>query len=273
MDAMVEIRTIFFEESAEGLAALDATLPAFAAGTLDEETIGTAYRAVHSIKGGAASFRLNELSAFAKTFEALLGQVRSGALAPDPDVADLVSRCAAALAVQVEASRQTAALCDEIAAHLPQEEAAAPADADPGEEIDFADLGFTPVAIDAGDIFGADGSADPIGPTRYDIVFRPFPSLYASANEAALLIRDVLRLGQGTVTCLCDDLPELGALDPEAAALAFRIELETTEGEDTILDVFSFVDTDCELDITRRDPAPTEQGEDILARLLEAARA
>ena len=39
MDAMVEIRIIFFEECAEGLAALEATLPAFAANTLDQETI------------------------------------------------------------------------------------------------------------------------------------------------------------------------------------------------------------------------------------------
>ncbi len=276
MDAMVEIRTIFFEECAEGLAALDATLPAFAAGVPDAETIGAAYRAVHSIKGGAASFRLGELSAFAKTFEALLGQVRSGALASDPDVAALVSRCAAALATQIEASRRTTSLADEIAIHLPEDEALAKAAPDEGasEEIDFAALGFTPVAIDAGHMFG--GLAAPGGPVRYDILFRPYPSLYASANEAALLIRDVLRLGEGSVTCVDDELPDLGALRPEGAALAFRIELETSESEDEIRDIFSFVDTDCELTITRREtdaPAPASGDEDVLARLLAAARA
>ncbi|WP_280514907.1 Hpt domain-containing protein [Aureimonas sp. ME7] len=264
---MVEIRATFFEECAEGLEALDGTLPAFAGGTPDAETIGVAYRAVHSIKGGAASFKLAELTGFAKTFESLLGEIRSGNLATDAAVADLIARSAKTLRGQVALSRETCEIGDEIRAYVPAEEPA------PVEEAtglsDFERLGFQPVAFDLSTLVGDGGG-------RFDIVFRPHASLYASANEASRLIRQVLALGEGRVVAITDDVPSLEAMEPEGAALAFRIELETAEGEEAIREIFEFVEDDCELEITRLESPDEhtidgESPEDVFAALLAAA--
>lgn len=275
METMVEIRATFFEECAEELEALSNTLPILMAGEPDAETVAVAYRAVHSIKGGAASFKLSGLSAFAKTFESLLGEVRAGRMECDADVVALIGRCADGLALHVESARATAPLVDDIRARvaLTDPDAAMVVDAD-GEEptIDFAALGFVPVSVEPGAFLPGGG------PNRFEIVFAPRASMYASANEASVLLRETLALGSGRVTVDADALPAIEDLDPEGAHLSFRIELETDEDEDAVRDIFSFVEDDCELVISRVEPPKTlpdaEEGDPqaLFAALLAVAR-
>lgn len=276
MEAMVEIRGTFFEECEEEMEALHRALPEIMGGDPDGETVAIAYRAVHSIKGGAASFKLNGLSAFAKSFESLLGELRAGRMACEPEVTDLIERCAQGLRLHIESARHTAPLVDEIVERVALSDPEAALEADGGTSeapIDFAALGFEPVSV-------ADDAFMPLaGPAVFDIVFAPRASMYASANEASVLLRETLSLGRGRVTCIADELPPLEALDPEGAHLSFRIEIETDESEDALRDVFSFVEDDCDLTIARRDDedaataAPEGDPQAILAALLAAARA
>ena len=55
----------FFEECEELLEAMDAGLAAIEEGDQDPETVNAVFRAVHSIKGGAGAFGLDDLVAFA----------------------------------------------------------------------------------------------------------------------------------------------------------------------------------------------------------------
>lgn len=272
MEAMVDIRLTFFEECREELEALERTLPILKGGDPDAETIGTAYRAVHSIKGGAASFKLNGLSAFAKTFESLLGEIRAGRMDCDREVADLVARSAEGLAHHVESAERTAPLADEIAARvaLSDPDAEEPPVESEGA-IDFAAMGFVPVSVEPDDVIAEAGSA------RFDILFVPEASLYASANEAGVLIRETLALGEGSVACETGALPPLAELDPEGAHLSFRITLTSEASEADLRDIFSFVEDDCRLEIARAAPGPRSAADDedpqaLLARLMAAAR-
>ena len=61
MDAMEAIRTTFFQECDELLGDLEAGLLNLQAGTGDSETINAVFRAVHSVKGGAGAFGLDDL--------------------------------------------------------------------------------------------------------------------------------------------------------------------------------------------------------------------
>ena len=83
-----ELRETFFQECEDLLEVLGSGLMMMEDGTNDEETINAIFRAVHSIKGGAAAFGLDELVTFAHTFETALDQVRSGALELSRDVLD-----------------------------------------------------------------------------------------------------------------------------------------------------------------------------------------
>ena len=256
MDAMAEIRQTFFEECAEQLDALEAALPVIERGAPDAETIGTAYRAVHSVKGGAAAFKLDDLSNFARILESLLGELRAGRAEATPDFAALVRSGAAALGRLVALSRETSALLDTIKARVaqtkgePEPEAPAAA-ADEGAASGFD---FTPVAVDFGDLFGGAGRAG-----RLRARFRPHASLYASANEAARLIRDAVALGPATVRCDAGGLPLLSDLDPEGAYLAWTVEFEAGADEAALREVFEFAADDCDLQIDYL--AEQEEGE------------
>ena len=75
-----ELRETFYLECEDLLEVLGSGLIMMDDGTNDDETINAIFRAVHSIKGGAAAFGLNELVDFAHTFETALDEVRSGRL-------------------------------------------------------------------------------------------------------------------------------------------------------------------------------------------------
>jgi two-component system chemotaxis sensor kinase CheA len=64
---MNEIKEIFFQECEEQLAELETGLLALNDGDTDPETVNAVFRAVHSIKGGAGAFGLDDLVCLSPT--------------------------------------------------------------------------------------------------------------------------------------------------------------------------------------------------------------
>ena len=108
MDPMAAIKQTFFQECEEQLAELESGLLAMEAGDTDPETVNAVFRAVHSIKGGAGAFSLDDLVRFAHVFETALDHVRAGRLAATPDVLKIMLRAADVLADLVRAARDGA---------------------------------------------------------------------------------------------------------------------------------------------------------------------
>ena len=75
---MTQFRQVFFEESLEGLEAMESGLLQLEEGTPGEETINTIFRAAHTIKGGGGTFGFQELTSFTHVLESLLDEMRSG---------------------------------------------------------------------------------------------------------------------------------------------------------------------------------------------------
>jgi len=74
---MLEIAKVFFQESREGLDAMEAGLLGLEAAA-DRELINTIFRAAHSIKGGSATFGFAEVAGFTHGVETLLDDMRNG---------------------------------------------------------------------------------------------------------------------------------------------------------------------------------------------------
>jgi two-component system chemotaxis sensor kinase CheA len=268
MDPMEAIKITFFQECEEQLAELESGLLAMEAGEADAEVVNAVFRAVHSVKGGAGAFALDALVRFAHVFETALDKVRTGALAPDPKTVLMVMlRAADILADLVRAARDGGAVDEarvqQIAAELNacaniSEDASEP---DAGEE----DFGFVPLQF-AADL---DEPAEPVNlePATQDWIvrFKPRPELYANANEAALVIRELGQLGSKSVQLDASALPPLESLDPEGAYLTWIITLSTAKGEADIREVFEFVESDCELSVARA------EDEAVVAEAAEAA--
>ena len=253
MDPMAAIRDTFFQECEEQLAALEGGLLMMEGGDCDSETVNAVFRAVHSVKGGAGAFGLDDLVRFAHAFETALDDVRAGHLAPDPRVLGVMLRAADALADLVRVARDGGAadaernrlLVGELKALSgnPQPQAPKLDDAGGSAADDGMDgFAFQPLRFD----FDA-----PPAPAEqaWTVRFRPGAELYAKANEAAALLRELGRLGSATVTLDASALPSLPDLDPEGAYLSWTINLATAQPESAIREMFEFVEGDCELDI------------------------
>lgn len=266
---MNEIKEIFFQECEEQLAELESGLLRLNDGDRDPETVNAVFRAVHSIKGGAGAFGLDDLVSFAHVFETTLDCVRSNRLEPNQDVLKVMLKSADVLADLTNAARdggsvdeaRSRQLIKELEAlangELPQaavsEPAAKPAPsaapvAAPAPAPVVNEEGFQPVAFSFDDFESSEPPA--IEPSSFEILFRPKSELYAKGNDATLLLRDLSRLGEMSIHCDMDELPALGSMNPEAAYFAWKISLKTDKGEEAIRSVFEFAEWDCELDVT-----------------------
>ncbi|MFJ5370016.1 Hpt domain-containing protein, partial [Bosea sp. CER48] len=102
---MAELKQTFFQECEELLGALEQKLQALDEGSSDPEDVNAAFRAIHSIKGGAGAFGCTELVGFAHVFEASLDHLRSGRVAIEDAPFTLFLRCSDAVADLVAAAR------------------------------------------------------------------------------------------------------------------------------------------------------------------------
>ncbi|MCH4268705.1 MAG: chemotaxis protein CheA [Brevundimonas sp.] len=286
-DPFEAIKATFFQECEELLADLEGNLLTLESGSTDIEVINAVFRAVHSVKGGAGAFGLEDLVRFAHVFETLMDELRSGRKPCDELTVKTLLRASDVLADHVAAARGAGAAVDPArSAGLVAEletltyGGAAPVAAAALAEDDF---GFTPVAMDLG-AFDAPAGLPDLPPLPdlaalaplpdlsalaaaggWKIVFRPHPRLYASANETGLLLRELGRLGPMRVQMDDSGVPLLDALEPTDSHLIWTIELEGDASEDEVREVFDFVEMDCDLSITPLGDAASVEAAPVVA--------
>ena len=105
MDALAEIRNIYFDECDEFVGLLEGYLAAMGEGRATDEDIHGAFRAVHSIKGGAGAFALTELVEFSHLFEACLDSLRSGRMSIGDAPVDVLLQAGDVLSELINAAR------------------------------------------------------------------------------------------------------------------------------------------------------------------------
>lgn len=256
MDAFEAIKATFFQECDELLADLEAKLMLLEQGQMDVETINAVFRAVHSVKGGAGAFGLEALVRFAHVFETLMDELRAGRKPCDALTVKTLLRASDVLADHIQAAQGLIPPVDEArsaALVIELELLTHGGEAPPVMEDDEDDFGFTPMAFDMA-LDDAEVSQQ-TAPTGWRIVFKPMGRMYANANEAGLLLRELGRLGPTAVTLDDSAVPALDALAVEDGCLTWTIDLTADVDEAAVREVFDFVETDCELTITPLDAA------------------
>ncbi|SNT13558.1 chemotaxis protein CheA [Tropicimonas sediminicola] len=239
-DPMAEIRASFFVECEELMEALQDGLTMLDGGDADDETVNICFRAVHSMKGGAGAFGLDDLVRFSHRYETVLDEVRAGRLEPGHDVVLLFMRAADILSDIVHYSRDGLPVDpDKVEPTLRELEALI---SDEAEEEEAEVTDFQPMTL-----------ALPFGGPPADRVvrirFAPEPDLFTSGNEPVHLLRALAALGEMQITPDLSEVPTLDALDPEAACLAWEIVLTTNRDRAEIEETFEFVEGLCKLSI------------------------
>jgi len=273
-DPMQEIMASFFIECEELHESLVDALQLLADGESDIETINVAFRAVHSIKGGAGAFGLDALVDFAHQFETVMDACRSGTLAIDTPLNELFLRCSDMLSDLIRCSRDgedvdtntSNGLITELSAYVSSE-----------EEAEVEEVEFQPMVLDLGDL-GAAGDGPPIDlppldmPTiddddgavpagltqieltpsdrsRLAIEFHAEGELYESGNEPLFLIKALADLGRCETSIKLDPPNSIEDLNSVGGRLSWNIVIETDSQPVSVHEIFEFAEGLCKLNV------------------------
>jgi two-component system chemotaxis sensor kinase CheA len=239
-DPLGPIRAGFFLECDELLGALDDALAdaAFSGNPHgarddagDDAAVHAAFRAVHSIKGGAASLGLGDLAAAAHRFETSLAARRDGVAAAAALPRTLWQGAADHLAAAVGAARTGVPLAAK------------------GDALAEALAG---ARMDARGAVAENPVARPAS-KAWQIRFSPDAALEARGVHPVPLLRALTDLGGTGLACdlACDmsALPPLDDIGADTAALTWSLALPDTLAEADIRAPFAFLDAEAALQI------------------------
>jgi len=254
-DTMEQFKEIFFEECSELLISLEEGLMQLQAGDSDDDIIHAVFRAVHSIKGGAGVFSFDQLVAFAHIQETLLDDMRSGALEMEPEYIKVLLQAYDILTELVGAAQRGEEVGD-----------------DHGLDVANAMKAIllktgVPLSKNENEADEQEKSSSLVH--LFKITFKPFEELYRRANEPILLIRELAGLGDLEVILNTFDLPDIEEMEAESAYFHWVFRLKTECNKADILEVFEFVDGDCQLVVQDLGPylSPDDFTEDEQAGL------
>jgi two-component system chemotaxis sensor kinase CheA len=260
MDPLAELKQTFFQECEELLGALEQKLQALDEGSRDSEDVNAAFRAIHSIKGGAGAFGCTELVAFAHVFEASLDHLRSGRVALEDAPFSLFLRCSDAVSDLVAAARNDEpaqarpdllAALEKVGQAKAEEPApAAQSDAPPGiaalgnllAMVEAKTAAPAPAADDGWDDEPAAAAAPaPARPGREVCVrLKPESDLFRRVIEPRVVIGSLPAEEVVSVTCDMSEVPMLEALDVTDCHMRFNVVLRTELPVEEIVAKFDF---------------------------------
>lgn len=225
---------IFFEESSELLADMEACLLRLDVNSPDLEDLNAIFRAAHSIKGGAGTFGFTDMTEMTHMLETLLDRLRKGELAVRSEMVDAFLRAGDVIKAQLAGHRGegeadpavAAEVCEELKKLSDETQVTAPSEA----VADFgAGVEAIPVETDSG------------RPSNNAI------SEAVSGNDVAKLTYRVEFSSSGmsdaAVENLFANLKRLGSFENEASAVGkeHKLKLTTASSEEDVWETLAFV--------------------------------
>ncbi|MEM9046865.1 MAG: chemotaxis protein CheA [Pseudomonadota bacterium] len=240
-----DYQALFFTECVELLGELQEQLDQMANGDDDPEVVNAAFRAVHSVKGGAAAFGFNDLIGFAHVFETVMDRVRNDVLAVTPEISSLLLRAGDVLTELVENARDGGEpdrdMMDRVAAELHDAagtEAPEPKSAPSAETEPDAETVILPEEL----------------PERTVTVdFCPHPGFLAAGHDPLKVIRAARRLGSLDVVQQ-GEIPPLAELDLSTLDLKWAFTFESSEPPKAFQDFFEIYEAFADVSITDEGP-------------------
>jgi len=238
---MAQFHQVFFEESFEGLDAMETGLLELDPGNIDTEELNTIFRAAHSIKGGSGTFGFNQVSNYTHVMETLLDEMRDRRRSVTQPALNLLLGSVDCLREMLNALQD-------------------------GNEIDEASVSTHKNLLDQElggsgitetEVIPESNSDSPTVPVilgddvepGWHIAFSPHKPLLRFGNDPVRLIRELADLGELSVVVDCQSLPSFYDLDPEDCHLSWDLKIKGDISRVDIDDIFDWVEDDCDLAI------------------------
>ncbi|MFN7647503.1 MAG: chemotaxis protein CheA [Acidobacteriota bacterium] len=226
----------FCEEARDLLSDLEAALLQLENDPEDQETIGSVFRVMHTIKGSGAMFGFDAVANFTHNIESVYELVRSGGLLVSPALISLTLRARDHILHLLEATVSGAVLDQATGNGILRDLEKVVGVSHPEAASPVARGSASPAISGAENVFS--------------IRFVPPSDVFLRGTNLLPLFAELGSLGDLTVTADTAALPSLGALEPDRCYLAFTMQLRSTGSVNDIRDVFLFVDEGDSLTIT-----------------------
>ncbi|WP_462157028.1 chemotaxis protein CheA [Pseudoalteromonas sp. GB56] len=225
---------VFFEESFEGLDAMETELLNLTPGDTDSETLNTIFRAAHSIKGGSGTFGFASVSDFTHVLETLLDQIRQGQRELTAEHVNLLLQSVDCLREMLRALQSE-------------------------QEPDLTVAGELKQKFEV--ILGLASQVESQDPVEYRVTneketqtfqinFKPHHHLFKTGNEPLYMLSDLAELGHLEVHSELGAIPAIDQLQSDECFMSWQLFLETDAKKEQIEEVFEWVEDDADIEIT-----------------------
>ncbi len=236
---MAQFHQVFFEESFEGLDAMESGLLNLDMGDVDEEEINTIFRAAHSIKGGSGTFGFTSVSDFTHVMETLLDEMRDGRRQVTQSAVNVLLGSVDCLREMLTAI-QDGTEVDEpgVAEHkkaLEQELEKGGSSGDDTHQTENA-----PASTEN------DNSTDHPSVSGWSIAFSPHSGMLSTGNDPVRMFRELAELGELTTEVDFQGVPDLYELEPEDCYLSWKLKVIGDFPASEIDDIFDWVEGECD---------------------------
>lgn len=227
----------FFAEATELLDAMEAALLRLDDDNQDRETLNELFRAVHTIKGSAGLFGLDDIVSFTHKVENLLDSARDGKLMLDSNLLSLLLPCRDHIVELVENAQQQRengseclargnSLLQSLSPWLPAEKTVPTTAAFSHPKVASEEMDSWHISVRLG------------------------RDLLRNGMDPLSIIRFLGTMGKVThIATITDHLPDAANFDPESLYLGFEISLQTSVSQQEIEDAFMFVREDSDIKI------------------------
>lgn len=253
---MEQLRKMFYEECRENLNVLEEILLNLQVDQVDDESINTIFRAAHSIKGGAGTFNLLDISEFTHSVEAYLDLVRNHQRHLTAQTVDLLLKSGDCIHNMLEGHELGSEVNTELKQQVTQDLVALLDE--PASSTDEV----TASNAEPSDAVETDASEQP-----WLIHFVPHQEMFFSGNDPLRILRELNELDESCVIQVdCSRLPEIEEIESELCYLSWSATLSASIEREQITEIFEWVEDECDLTIERLDLSPTESGVEPLVK-------
>lgn len=235
---MAQFHQVFFEESFEGLDAMESGLLNLDMGDVNVEEINTIFRAAHSIKGGSGTFGFASVSDFTHVMETLLDEMRDGRRKVTQPAVNVLLGSVDCLREMLQAIQSGGEVNQSsVATHKQALD----------NVLNGSDIAAVVVDPASNDGHGSSQSSVVAQISGWSVAFSPHPHLLKTGNEPVRMFRELASLGHLTVSADLQGLPDIYQLDPEECHLSWKLNLLGNIAASEIDEIFDWVEEECDL--------------------------
>lgn len=230
---MEQFKQKFIEEATDLIHDLEKSSLELSTEPTNSNHIEVIFRAMHSLKGGSAMFGFSTIDSFTHHLESAYDHVRKGLLIVNDRLLDLTFKS-----------------IDHIKALLREDDLLSAATLKNHELLlkSISELVQVRTNADpATSIRESESSMSNNGNATFYIQFIPKKEIFRNGTNPLLIINELASLGQSRVFTIADAIPEFSEINVLSCYTSWVTILSTESAEDSIRDVFMFVDFDCEL--------------------------